>query len=82
MGHSSIAAARARLQEAEVLVKEYQQLVGAVITGIAVTPDNEFVGLKLMLCRGLVGPPVEKIAWVQQDPEGNGPGFLAIEDVG
>jgi hypothetical protein len=57
----------------------YQQIVGATITGLAVDDtDNDFGddlwALKLKTKDGRAA-----IAWIMADPEGNGPGFLAID---
>ena len=61
--------------------QHYQQIVGATITGLAVDDtDNDFGddiwALKLETKNGRAA-----IAWIMADPEGNGPGFLAIADV-
>lgn len=46
---------------------------GMRIQGFVESPDGEFMGLKL----SQPGKP-ERVLWVEQDPEGNGPGFLRI----
>jgi hypothetical protein len=50
-------------------------LVGFKITGVALDKENESYGL--VIERG----KSKKIAWVDCDPEGNGPGWLQVEDV-
>ena len=61
--------------------QHYRQIVGATIIGLAVDDtDNDFGddiwALKLKTKNGRAA-----IAWIMADPEGNGPGFLAIDDV-
>jgi hypothetical protein len=53
--------------------KYYEQLLGRKIVQMCVSPsdDGDFPGF--ILDNG-------KTVWVQRDPEGNGPGFLAIEE--
>ena len=56
---------------------EYSKIVGYKIVGIAQDdsdPDEIWEGLVLL--KGTK----RKIAWIQRDPEGNGSGFLSIED--
>lgn len=50
-------------------------LVGFKITGAALDKENESYGLVLEKGKK------KKIAWVDCDPEGNGPGWLQVEDV-
>ena len=68
-------------EELNYLVKEYKKLEGYTITGVTTsTADEEYPGedrfVGLVLEKGVQ----EKIAWVQRDPEGNGRGFLMVED--
>ena len=58
--------------EAEAYAREYEQLVGKTVKSIVVTKDYDFVGLDF---------GNKLIAWIQCDPEGNGHGFLAIENM-
>ena len=51
-------------------VKHYRQLIGKKVTKIAKEAGGEFYGL--IFNDGT-------IAWILQDSEGNGPGFLNIE---
>lgn len=54
------------------------QLVGLTITGGAVDDTGEYWGF---VCKGKQqGKTIEKVVFVNCDPEGNGPGFLEIED--
>ncbi len=57
-------------------IKEYSQLVGAKVT--AVVRDAGKDG-DMDECFGLQFSN-GKIAWIMCDPEGNGPGFLDIQD--
>jgi hypothetical protein len=54
------------------------ELVGLTITGGAVDDTGEFWGF---CAEGKQGKKtVKKVVFVNCDPEGNGPGFLEIED--
>jgi hypothetical protein len=54
------------------------QLTGLTITGGAVDDTGGFWGF---VAEGRKdGAAVKKVVFVLQDPEGNGPGFLEIED--
>jgi len=64
----------AQHSEAEAFAREYRQLIGMTVADVVMTPASDFVGL-VFTCKGK-----RKIAWVQCDPEGNGHGFLAIEE--
>lgn len=56
----------------KVETKHYQQLLGKRIVQIVESTDRQsFPGF--VLNDG-------KVVWVQCDPEGNGPGFLAIDE--
>ena len=76
-------------EDLNYLVKEYKKLEGYTITGVTTSPVDEeypgedrFVGLVLEkeLQKYVPNPDDKKIAWVQRDPEGNGRGFLMVED--
>jgi hypothetical protein len=54
------------------------ELVGLTITGGAVDDTGEFWGFTVEGTKG--GKTVKKVVFVLCDPEGNGPGFLEIED--
>jgi len=56
------------------MFEHLKQLLGARILGIVISgdADDEYSCYGLRLNSG-------KVAWIQCDPEGNGPGFLAIE---
>lgn len=66
-------------EETEWTLKQYDGLVGGTIVGTIVDPDGNgyesFCGIQVKMPSGAV-----KNVWVQRDTEGNGPGFLAIED--
>lgn len=56
-------------------------LVGAKISGIATNqPNGEMgtagIGLIVLLTSG-----EHKVVWIDRDEEGNGPGWVAIEDI-
>jgi hypothetical protein len=51
-----------------------KRLAGAVILGGMITPDGEAWGFEVELKDGTT-----KHVWVDCDPEGNGPGWLAID---
>ena len=60
---------------------EYSKLVGATITGICSDEGAEF-GAGQPLYGVIVKHPDgrKQTAWIMTDPEGNGPGFLSIDD--
>jgi hypothetical protein len=71
-------------EELNYLVKEYKKLEGYTITGVTTSSvDEEYPGedrfVGLVLEKEFRRQP-KKIAWVQRDPEGNGRGFLMVED--
>jgi hypothetical protein len=51
---------------------ELSQLVNAKVTAIARDPDDNVYGLKF---------DTGVVAWILQDPEGNGPGHLEVEQL-
>ncbi len=53
-------------------------LVGLTITGSAVDDTGEYWGFTVEGQKG--GSNVKKVVFVLQDPEGNGSGWLEIED--
>jgi len=59
--------------DSRFFIDEYKQLIGKTIKGIAVSQNLDFQDIGLEFMDGTV-------AWVQCDPEGNGPGFLAIDN--
>lgn len=52
-----------------------EKLIGATIVGACRTEDGECVGLVVRL-RGVKEP---HIVWIDKDAEGNGPGWISIE---
>lgn len=63
----------------------YSKLIGYEVIGIAYDHDefldDDIFGLVIKHKRTKGVPnPKKKIAWIQRDPEGNGPGHLAVED--
>lgn len=59
----------------EAEIEQAKRLVGFTVEGVCHTEDGESFGLTLR--RGKERMNV----WVDCDPEGNGPGHLAIEEV-
>lgn len=59
----------------EAEIDQAKRLVGFIVEGVCHTEDGESFGLTLR--RGQERMSV----WVDCDPEGNGPGHLAIEEV-
>jgi hypothetical protein len=55
-------------------------LVGYTIVGVALDEENESYGLVIER-KNPKDPYDKKIVWVDCDPEGNGPGWLQVEDV-
>ena len=55
-------------------VRQAQQLVGAVVESVCHTQDFSSFGLRLQ------GNGKTVVAWVDCDPEGNGPGHLNLEE--
>jgi len=54
--------------------KHLAQLVGRTVIGLAMDNSDPYGTVWALRLSG------GKIAWIQQDPEGNGPGHLSIED--
>ena len=61
--------------------QHYQQIVGATITGLAVDDTNNDFGDDIWALKLTTKDGRAAMAWIMADPEGNGPGFLAIDDV-
>ena len=55
-------------------VSEYSKLIGKKVKAIAKSPADRYMDQAY----GLVFED-DTVAWIMRDPEGNGPGFLAIE---
>lgn len=60
------------------MIKHLQPLVGKTVTGLCIDDSKETLA---DLHRPLYGLRFSdgSIAWILQDPEGNGPGFLEIQ---
>ena len=54
---------------------ELKKLVGGKITDTVMTKDNENYGFVVEAEDG-----TKKVCWVDCDPEGNGPGFISIQE--
>ena len=68
-------------EELNYLVKEYKKLEGYTITGVTTSSvDEEYPGEDRFVGLVLEKKASKKTAWVQRDPEGNGRGFLMVED--
>ena len=52
-----------------------KKLIGTQVVGTILTPDEEAWGLQVRTQDGN-----ELLVWVDCDPEGNGPGWLQIEE--
>jgi hypothetical protein len=69
------------MTDAEYMVKELNELVGYKITGTVITEDKESFGL--VLEKDAVpgqSPRSRKTAWIDRDPECNGPGWVSIQE--
>jgi|TARA_R100001530_G_scaffold97457_1_gene67742 hypothetical protein len=64
---------------AEAFAKEFEKLKGYTVTGAVVSTPEEDTEQVSGLTLEKDGAP-DVTAWVQSDPEGNGAGFLAIEE--
>jgi predicted RNA-binding Zn-ribbon protein involved in translation (DUF1610 family) len=60
------------------LARLVPDLIGLTITGGAVDPSGEYWGFRIEGKQN--GKIVKKVIFVLADPEGNGPGFLEIQD--
>ena len=58
----------------EAEIKQAQRLVGARVMAVCNTPDFSSFGLQFQCGKKTV------VAWVDCDPEGNGPGHLNLEE--
>ena len=68
-------------EDLNYLVKEYKKLEGYTITGVTTSPvDEHYPGEDRFVGLVLEKKASKKTAWVQRDPEGNGRGFLMVED--
>ena len=66
-------------EDVSFAVEELEKLVGYQIVGTTVTPGREFYGF--IVQKDPHGEAVDKkTCWVDRDPEGNGPGWIQIED--
>ena len=59
----------------EAEIEQAKRLVGFTVEGVCHTEDGESFGLTLRQGKKRMN------VWVDCDPEGNGPGHLAIEEV-
>ncbi len=53
-----------------------EHLVGGKIVGAIISEDKEFFGFGVLMPN-----KKRKVVWVDMDAEGNGPGWLNIEDM-
>ena len=67
--------------EVDFFAGEIKQLIGFTIVDVVVTKDKESWGfiVERQPVPG-VSKLAEKICWVDCDPEGNGPGFIKVEE--
>ena len=61
-------------EDVKYAVDLLKALVGWQIVATTITPDNESYGFVVQKGKS------RKVCWVDCDPEGNGPGWLQIED--
>ena len=59
----------------DVFYEHYKQFMGQAVVGICHDVEGGMYGLKFRDKK-----KKETIAWIQCDPEGNGPGFLQVDD--
>ena len=62
---------------------QLKQLVGFKIVDTVITPDSDSYGFVVERADEIethVLGPDRKVCWVDCDPEGNGPGWLQIEE--
>ena len=62
------------MSEVKCFAGELKQLIGGKITDTVVTEDEESYGFVVEK------DGAKKVCWVDCDPEGNGPGFVSIEE--
>jgi hypothetical protein len=67
-----------RAGEMNYILDEMRKLKGYTVTGVAL--DDESDPSMPMPALVLKREHHKKLAWVQRDPEGNGTGFLLVED--
>ncbi len=63
--------------DAEYAAKECEKLVGYEIVGVCRDPENGSYGL---IISKEEPEPSQKLCWIDMDPEGNGPGWIQVED--
>lgn len=63
------------MSNADFYCKELQPLMDGKVVNTAQDPEGEFFGLVIELPTGK-----QKILWILQDDEGNGPGSFDIND--
>lgn len=69
------------VEELVYLTKHYRQLQGLVVTGFEIERDEEFDEIwPTLVLSSEDGKRTVKVT-VSQDPEGNGPGYLFVEEV-
>lgn len=65
-------------EDARYCLEQCKKLIGYQIVSICEDPENNSYGL---MVEKIDGPKTDaKLCWIDCDPEGNGPGFLQIED--
>ena len=62
------------MEDVKYAADQLKALVGWQIVATTITPDNESYGFVIQKDKK------RKVCWVDCDPEGNGPGWLQIED--
>lgn len=59
---------------AEFQAKQLKPFIGATIVDICINPDDHFV------CVVVKKKGKQTLFWIQSDPEGNGPGWVEVEE--
>jgi hypothetical protein len=63
------------MEDVSYAAEELKQLVGGKITETVMTEDKESYGFVVKTKGG-----AEKVCWIDCDPEGNGPGWVSIQE--
>ncbi len=66
-------------EDVKFAADELKKLIGWQIVDTVMTPDNESYGF--IVQKDPHGEPIErKVCWVDCDPEGNGPGWISVQE--
>ena len=67
-------------EDARYCAEQCKELIGYCIVGICQDPENNSYGFILEPADDAELAGETKHAWIDCDPEGNGPGFVQVED--